>query len=261
MFHLAAYLHVGSAFDDQEDFDAYERVNIDFTQALLTASREAGVGRFVYASSVAVYAPQERSPIAEDVPLKPASAYGRSKFLAEGHVRAYQRDGLDTTIIRPCILYGRGDRHFLPAALGLTRLPVLPLVDGGRHLLDLAYAGDVAELMWRASQAEIAAGRAYNAASGAPQSLCSLFRDYGLCGGHVPWIWPVSPRAFQRLAPALRLVLKRVAPGVQSLLSPLGIAYMSRDVCYSMSAAERDLGYAPQVPFRQGLELSLKHEQ
>jgi nucleoside-diphosphate-sugar epimerase len=147
IFHLAGYLTAGSPFGDNnkasdEEWSLYKAINVDFTEALLEASLEAGAGRFVFISSGAVYSLDAPVPTPEDGPLRPFSAYGRSKLLAEEKVRAYQDKGVDTTIIRPPITYGPGDRYFTPLALRLARLPILPLINGGRNSLDLVFAGD-----------------------------------------------------------------------------------------------------------------------
>jgi len=258
VYHAAAYFHLGSAFSGQEGFDQYRRANVDFTEALLTASQAAGVARFIYVSSTAVYSLDAPTPIPETAPLIPDSDYGRSKLMAEALVQAYQQRGLATTTVRPCITYGPGDRHFLPAALGLARLPVLPLVEGGSRRLDLVYVGDVVELLWRASQAEAAIGKVYNAASGAAQPLRTLFEDYRALSGSAPRLYSVSLQRFQSLAPLARWYLRKLAPGVELLLSPAGVAYMARDVDYDMSQAKQDLGYTPQFNFRRGLALALR---
>lgn len=259
VFHLASRFDVGSAFRTGEGLEKYHEVDFHLTEDLLVASQEASVRRLVYASSVSVYSVNAASPIAESAPLDPASDYGRSKLAAEGRVRAYQQQGLPTVIVRPCITYGPRDRHFLPAALRLARLPLLPLVDGGRNLIDLVYAGDVVELMWSASQSPVAVGKVYNAASGAPRPLRELLKDYRQLTGRAPRTCAMSAAAFERFARLTRRYLGRLAPGLESLLSPVGVSYMGRDVYYDVSRARTDLNYAPKVTFKQGVALSLAY--
>jgi nucleoside-diphosphate-sugar epimerase len=196
--------------------------------------------------------------VVESTPLIPASRYGESKRIAENMVAGYARLGLPFTIIRPCIMYGPRDRHFLPLAIRLAHIPLLPLIDGGRHSLDLVYVEDVVELIWRSSIASAAAGKIYNSASGAAQPLRSLFEDFHSLGGPIPVIWPVSKRVFRTMAPLLRIALRLFVPGLASLASPVGMLYMDRDIVYELAAARRDLGYAPRTTFRDGLARSLE---
>lgn len=51
--------------------------------SLLEAARDAGVERFVYASSSSVYGPQGQSPCSEEYPARPRSPYAVSKLAAE----------------------------------------------------------------------------------------------------------------------------------------------------------------------------------
>jgi 2-alkyl-3-oxoalkanoate reductase len=257
VFHLASGFDVGAAFRTGEGLEKYHEVDVHLTEALLRASQEASVRRLVYASSVSVYSVNAVLPIAESAPLDPASDYGRSKLAAESRVRAHQQQGLPTVIVRPGITYGPRDRHFLPGALRLARLPLLPLVDGGSHLIDVVYVGDVVELMWSASRSPLAVGKVYNAASGSPRPLRELWEDYRQLTGRAPRICAMSATAFERFARLTRRYWGRFVPGLESLLSPVGVSYMGRDVYYDVSRACADLNYAPQVTFKQGVALSL----
>src|SRR5258708_15683783 len=87
VFHLAGLLTVGSAFGHSPGgYEPYRRANVDATAVLLNSSAGAGVSRFVYGSSVAVYELETPSPIPEDAQLQPTSDYGRSKLHAEKFV-------------------------------------------------------------------------------------------------------------------------------------------------------------------------------
>ena len=97
-------LHLGAVMSwAPSDDSAMQRANVEGTRVLLDAARDAGVRRFVFASSGEVYpenAP-ERLPLTEDHPLKPNSFYGLTKLLGEELVRFHQRAGtMETVILR-----------------------------------------------------------------------------------------------------------------------------------------------------------------
>jgi nucleoside-diphosphate-sugar epimerase len=259
VFHLAGALTVGSAFGHSPGgYDLYRRANVDTTGTLLAASARAGVARFVYASSVAVYDLETSSPISEDAPLRPASDYGRSKLRAEELVREYARE-LDATIVRPCVVYGEHDRYLVPLVLALARLPVLPVVRGGRHVLDLVHADDVAELLWAASRSPAAArGRAYNAASGAPVPLRRVVDAVAAALGRRARVLSVSPAVLRASAPLGRLYLRAFAPEAGFLLGPVGIGLMGRDVSFDVSRARAELGYSPQADVAERLTAAVR---
>ena len=258
IFHLAGYLTAGSPFGDDneasdEEWSLYKAINVDFTEALLEASLEAGVGRFVFVSSSAVYSLDAPLPTPEDAPLQPFSTYGRSKLLAEEKVHAYQDKGLATTIIRPPITYGPGDRYFMPLALRLARLPVLPLINGGRNSLDLVFAGDVAELMWQAGCSETGNGKVYNAGPGKHTSIYDLVQSYRRITGKGPIILSVTPQTSRRTAWLSRRLVKPFIAEAEVALSPAGLSLMSRDLHLCMSRAAQDLGFYPRFDLDQGL--------
>lgn len=258
VFHLAGALTAGSAFGHSPGgYDLYRRANVDTTGTLLAASARAGVARFVYASSVAVYELETSSPISEDAPLRPASDYGRSKLRAEELVRDYARE-LDATIVRPCVVYGEHDRYLVPLVLALARLPVLPLARGGRHLLDLVHADDVAEVLWAASRSPAAPGRAYNAASGAPVPLRRLVDAVAAALGRRARVLSVSPAVLRTAAPLGRLYLRAFAPEAGFLLGPAGIGLMCRDVYFDVTRARAELGYSPRADVAERLAAAVR---
>jgi nucleoside-diphosphate-sugar epimerase len=263
VFHLAAYLTSGSPFGtaeeaSAEEWERYQAINVDFTTAMLAAALAAGASRFIFASSIAVYSLAAPVPTPEDAPLQPFSIYGRSKLLAEENVRAYQQKGLPTTIIRPPIIYGPGDRYFMPIFLRLVRLPVLPLINGGRNALDLVFAGDVAELLWRAASRDAAAGQVYNAGPGKVTSIFDLIQSYRRLTGKGPIILPIKYKTAQRAAWPLRRLLKPFIAAADDALTPLGLSLMSRDLHLDMSRAAHDLHFTPRFNLDQGLARTLQ---
>ncbi len=79
----------------------YYRNNTAKTQELLAAAIEAGVGRFIFSSTAAVYGEPGISPIPETTRLQPMSPYGASKLMSETMIRdAASAYGLSYGILR-----------------------------------------------------------------------------------------------------------------------------------------------------------------
>jgi UDP-glucose 4-epimerase len=78
--HFAALIEVAESMQVPE---LYFRNNSAGTLTLLEAMLAAGVTRFVFSSTAALYGNPERTPIQEGDRLAPANAYGDSKFLVE----------------------------------------------------------------------------------------------------------------------------------------------------------------------------------
>ncbi|MDR0794962.1 MAG: NAD(P)-dependent oxidoreductase [Tannerella sp.] len=91
-------------------------VNAEYTRRLLTALSQPGCQprKFLLMSSLSTYAGGDRktlAPIRLDDPQKPETFYGKSKLMAENHVR--QQDFLSYVILRPTGVYGPGDKDYL----------------------------------------------------------------------------------------------------------------------------------------------------
>ena len=96
--HCAARSLVGESIRDPA---RYYRQNVAGGVALLEACRTAGVQRFVFSSTAAVYGTPEATPIDEDAPLRPINPYGETKRTFEAALTWYgQAYGLRSVILR-----------------------------------------------------------------------------------------------------------------------------------------------------------------
>jgi UDP-glucose 4-epimerase len=80
VLHLAALIEAGESMKAPETFFRNNSAN---ALTLLEAMLAAGIQRFVFSSTAALYGNPERSPIEEDDRLQPTNAYGESKLLVE----------------------------------------------------------------------------------------------------------------------------------------------------------------------------------
>ncbi|MCW4116762.1 NAD-dependent epimerase/dehydratase family protein [Aurantimonas sp. MSK8Z-1] len=191
LVHLAAANPVrGDAL--WQDEAALRRANVDHALGLARAAAEAGVRRFVFASSAAVYPPSGSLPFDEAHPPAPTTAYGRSKLEAEAALGALARDlGLGLTILRLAPVYGIGARSGMMALARLAARP-MPLPFGRarapRSYLSLRNAvhGVVTAVTYAG-----AAGGIYNLADPQPLSTAELLTLMRSGLGRAPALVPV----------------------------------------------------------------------
>ena len=107
--HLAARAGVRPSVEDPQ---IYIDVNVTGTLGLLRRSVEAGVEKFLYASSSSVYGLSKNAPFREDSPLGlPASPYAASKIAGEAYCHAYHHlSGMPVTCLRFFTVYGPRQR-------------------------------------------------------------------------------------------------------------------------------------------------------
>lgn len=119
VIHLAGMAHAN--FRDAPS-DLFERINTTATKNLANESKEAGIERFVFISSVrAQIGASSVSIVREADDAHPNNDYGRTKLAAEAAVRA---SGVPFTILRPVAIYGP---HPKGNVKGLMRLAMTPL--------------------------------------------------------------------------------------------------------------------------------------
>jgi UDP-glucose 4-epimerase len=88
VMHFAAFASVGESVQNPR---IYFRNNAEGGLNLLNAALDAGVRRFIFSSTCAVYGVPGKVPITEDTPRQPVNPYGTSKLFFENALEAYDR--------------------------------------------------------------------------------------------------------------------------------------------------------------------------
>ena len=88
VLHFASLIQVGESFLDP---GKYYSQNLTGSLNLLETMRRAGVRRFIFSSSAAVYGVPRQTPITETHPLAPANPYGQTKYFVETVLQDYDR--------------------------------------------------------------------------------------------------------------------------------------------------------------------------
>lgn len=250
IYHAAAEL----GFRDGNGAEIFE-TNVEGTRRLLEAARASGVSRIVYTSSVAVYGDHLPLGVTEDAPLNPSGAYGVSKVRAERLLREAVGTGLHGMIVRPCIVYGPGDRYFLPQTRSIMRLPVLPLPDGGRHVVDVVHADDVAAAHLLVMEAG-RPGEAYNVTDGGCYRLRELVRWMAEALQRAPWRPPIPSPIARCAVPVIRIIGRLGRMPELARLRPRDVGAFFSDYHFDIAKIAA-LGFAPQVDARTGLRSAL----
>lgn len=190
----------------EKDGSTFEKIHVQGTRRVVAAARRAGVSRYLHMSALGA------RPHA-------ASNYHRSKFAAEEIVR---KSGLDWTIFRPAIIFGRGD-SFVNLLAALMKLPFrqMPMIGDGSTLLEPIAVENVAGVFAHALTHGNAIGQTYE--------LCGesiTYRDMLVEIGRALELKPVVvPYEFPTLFAALPMALLRGArPAIFPVPVPLARA-------------------------------------
>ena len=145
--HAAATILSGGAWP------AWHAANVAGTEAVARAAAQA-CARMVHLSSVSVYGRRTTydggpGSVDEDFgldrPIYQNDFYARSKREAEQALwRVADQTGLRAIALRPCVIYGEGDRTFSPRVARLLARGLVPMIGPGDNPLSVVYAGNVA---------------------------------------------------------------------------------------------------------------------
>lgn len=140
------------------------QVNLIGTLNVFEAARAAGIRRVVYASSAAVFGPDDGA-----TPL-PVTHYGVFKLACEGCARAYWLDhGIASIGFRPTIVYGPGRESGLTAGPTLACREAVagrPYMIGYSGVQDLVFVGDVAAAFTAAATTPFEGAHAFSLGGG-----------------------------------------------------------------------------------------------
>src|SRR5689334_12900194 len=129
--------HAAAKVEDFGDPADFERVTVQGTRNALAAARDAGVPRFVHVGTeAALMAGQPLVNVDETTPLRPDSPapYPWSKAKAEQAVRDFNGNGIETVVVRPRFVWGRGDTTLLPQIVEMVRSGKWAWIGGGHQL-------------------------------------------------------------------------------------------------------------------------------
>lgn len=249
-YHAAAEV---SDWGRREDF---VRANVTGTERVLAGAREAGVRRFVHVGTEsALMVGQPLINVDESDALHPESPlhYPATKAMAEQAVRAASRDGFETVVVRPRLIWGPGDTTILPVLLEAVEKGRFSWVGGGHHLTSTAHIDNVVEGLVLAARAG-RPGEAYFLTDGDPLPLrefvTKLLATQGITPPDRSIPGPLARSVAWSAEAIWRLLPLRGAPP----LTRLAIWNVAMEMTVNDAKARRELGYAPVVTVEQGLE-------
>ena len=212
-------------------------VNVTGTLNMLHAAHEAGVKRFVYASSSSVYGDHPVLPKVEENIGEPLSPYAATKAADEMYARVFGRCyGLETVGLRYFNVFGPRQDPFsayaavIPLFVKALLHDEAPTINGdGEQTRDFTYVANAVEANLRASTAPVeAVGEVFNVACGSRASLNQLY------------------------ATLQRLLERDIAP-IYGPPRPGDV----RDSLANIDKAKRLLGYSGSIQLEEGLRRAL----
>ena len=166
---------------------------------------------------------------------------------------------MDTVIVRPKAVFGPGDTSLLPRLLRAAEAKRLPQIGPSDNRVDLTYIDNVVYALLVAGESAGAVGKTYtitNGDLGADAPCLWGVIGHVLASLRLPAIKHTVPLSVALAIAGSAEAVARVT-GREPLLTRYSALVLACTQTYDISAARRDLYYAPVVSFAVGLERTI----
>ena len=199
--------------------------------AILQACHSAGVNRAVFVSTTAIF----------------TQLNAGSKTVRQAAEAAILASGLETTILRPTMIYGTpGDRNMIRLVQWINRWPVLPVFGNGRSLQQPVHVKDVAWAVVQSLESPGTINHQFNLSGAEPLtynevvSITALALDKYIRRLHIP------------AQPVKRLLDFTESLGITMPIKAEQILRLNEDKAFSHVEANDAFGYLP-ISFEEGI--------
>ncbi len=248
-----AVVHLVSNFRTSSGDDAsYRRINVEGTEAVLSAARKVGVSRLIHCSTIGVHGHVEQTPADENSAFGPGDLYQSTKLEAERFVQQEaRRPGMEIVVVRPTSIYGPGDLRMLKMFRMLSKGTFFTL-GPCRENFHAVYIDDLIDGYRRCLSTEGIGGETF--ILGGPDYL--PLWDYiqtaaRAVGAKDPWIrLPYGP-----IFGISVLCEKLCVPfGIEPPLHPRRVRFFKNNRAFSIEKARGVLGYDPKIKLDEGMQ-------
>ena len=255
VYHLAAKVDTPGRRAD------FLETNVAGTERVLTACLQQGVGRVVYASSLAVYGPvpngqriDENTPCDQSPQLR--DFYAQSKILADELAVTFARETtLPITILRPGIVYGSGKQ--LPVGLlGFTLGKTNFVFGNPNYRIPLNYVENLVDAMQVAVQSAGGQFQQFNLVDDDELTLANYHQAKTAVDKTVTHFFPGWP---VRLAgPFAEIAIRMLPVGGSVRFSKHQLNRALQDRWYDTRRIREETGWAPKVGLKDALHRTWK---
>ena len=246
-------VHLAACVGDWGERAVFEATNIGGTENVLSVALANGVKRAIHTSSIVVMGYDPGYSADEAVgPVAQGDIYTDTKAEAENVALRKQREGAPIVIIRPGDVYGVGCEPWVNRPVRMMEKGQLVWVDGGAGHFANTYVDNLIDGILLAINHPDAVGETYIITDGVDSTT---FKSYMsalavACGVRAPRF--SVPMVVARLLATLTEATARIF-GFKPPMTRPALRFVSKRCSYSITKAQKQLGYAPRVDLAEGL--------
>ena len=256
VFHVAAKTGVWGKYDE------YYKVNVKGTENVLRACRELKIRNLVFTSSPSVVFNGKDSEGHDEslpYPHKFNASYPKTKAIAEKLVMNANDASLKTVSLRPHLIWGPGDTHYIPKLFRKARSGKLFILGKSPKLVDSIYIDNAAkghlqafyQLLRNPGKVE---SKTYFISQGDPIPLSELMNKLLATGGFPPVNQYLSPAVARLGGRMLETIYRIVGINSEPAITFFLAQQLSTSHWYDISAAKQDFGYEAEISLEEGME-------
>lgn len=250
--------HVAAAFREAKSSEQdYWNVHVKSTQLLSAeALKQKNFKRFVHVSTMGVHGHIANPPGDENYPFAPGDGYQRTKAEAETWLAEFgPQNNLPYTIIRPCAIYGPGEKRLLKLFKMATK-SYFPILGRGKCWYHLVHVEDLVGGMMRAAVEEKALGEPFLIGASEPIRLEEMATIIAETYGSKLKVLRLPITPFFILGDLCEALCKpfKIEPPIYRRR----VAFYSKDRNFSTKKMREVLGYQPKYENKAGIIESAK---
>lgn len=250
-------IHCAGRAGDWWKYKDFYELNVTGTRNVINACRRNEIKKIIYISTSSLYLNgRDRYNILETEPLpKQIFNYGKTKLMAERELLELDKEGLKTIILRPRAVYGKYEQNIVSRFLRLAGKKNLPLINGGRALVDITYIGNLARAVRNCFSApEEVWNEIYNISNGSPVTLKEWISQVLEIFEQPFKPEDIPESAAKRIAAMNELMSILPFGNKKPELTRFSVEYMGKSMTLSIEKAKQKLNYIPEISNQEGFK-------
>lgn len=241
------------------NYQQFYPANVVATQNLIDACKLNKVKRLVYISTPSIYQTHHDDQLnvseLDILPKKMINNYAATKLEGENLLKDAFHRGLETVILRPRAIIGRGDPHILPRIIATQKAGRLYMIGDGKNKVDVTSVSNLIDAIDLSIFApKQALGHAFNITNGSPlvlwEMIESVFEKLNISYSQrkIPYLVAFNLARLQEWTATLTRSQKEPA------LTRYGIGVLSKTMTLNIHKAKNLLGYRPRQTNMEAIE-------
>ena len=262
MLGCEAVFHIAAKTGFWGKYEEYYLTNVTGTENVLEACRELGVRNLVFTSSPSViYYGKDSEGHNESLPYRKKynAYYPKTKAIAEKLVMAANNASLKTVSLRPHLIWGPEDPHFLPRLFEKSKADKLRIIGSSPNQVDCIYIDNAAkahlqafaQLLLDPARVE---GKTYFISQGVPIPIAELMNQLLATGEIPPVTKHLSPVIARFIGWFLETTYRIFGISTEPAITLFLAQQLSTSHWYNISAARQDFGYEVDVSLEEGMK-------